>query len=121
MRESDAMKRRDAATFSVLAGILATLGARPARAAERACPSMSVEADTTVRGRWPDLPIRIHEAFDARDDVDTCARITLRMADTVMIVEVALPDGRSAVRTVSRREDVVPALEALFLLPETMA
>ena len=115
------MKRRDAATFSVLAGMLAALDAGQARAGERGCPSISVEADATVSDRWPDLPSRIHQSLDARDDVDACARINLRMADAVVIVEVALPDGRSAVRTVSRREDIVPALEALLLLPEAIA
>ena len=118
MTESDPMKWHDAAAFSILAGICAMLGARPARADERACPSMTVEVDASVRARWPDLPNRIHQSFDARDDVDACARIRLRMVEALIFVEVALLDGRSAVRTVSRREDIGPALEALLLLPQ---
>jgi hypothetical protein len=118
MSESDRMKRHDTAAVSVLAGIFVTLGARPAPATERGCVAPTVEADVKLHARWPDLPSQVHQAFDTRADVDTCARINLTTGDAVVIVEVVLPDGRSAVRTVSHREDVVPALEALLLLPQ---
>ena len=36
-------------------------------------------------------------------------------------VAVTLPDGRSALRQVSRREDVLPTLEALLLVPRPAA
>jgi hypothetical protein len=121
MSESGFMKRHDTAAFSVLAGILVTLGARPAPATERGCAAPTVEADGRLPARWPDLLIQVHQAFDTRADVDACARIKLTTGDAVVIVEVVLPDGRSAVRTVSHREDVLPALEALLLLPQTSA
>jgi hypothetical protein len=113
------MKRHDKAAFCILAGIVVTLDARPAQATERGCAATTVEADARLRARWPDLSSQVHQAFDARGDVDACARITLTARDAVVIVEVLLPDGRSAVRMVSHREDVVPALEALLLLPQT--
>ncbi len=34
---------------------------------------MSVEADVEVLDPWPELPGRIRGAFDAREDIDTCA------------------------------------------------
>jgi hypothetical protein len=61
---------------------------------------------------------RIREALGGRDDVDPCARVALTLRDGAIGVEVALPDGRSAHRSVSRSEDVVPMLEALVIVPE---
>jgi hypothetical protein len=112
------MRRHETAAFSLLAGILATLCVRPARADAGECASRAVEADASVMARWPDLSSQIEQAFEARDNVDRCARVKLVLAGAVIIVEVGLPDGRSAVRAVPRREDVLPALEALLLLPQ---
>jgi hypothetical protein len=78
---------------------------------------MAVEVDAGVRNRWPDLRQRVRDAFAARDDIDACARIELTLNETAIAVQVVLPDGRSASRSVSQREDVVPMLEALLLVP----
>jgi hypothetical protein len=99
------------------AWILGALLARPAMAADHPCPPMAVEVDAGVRARWPDLRERVHDAFEARDDIDACARVELTLSDAAIAVQVVLPDGRSASRWVSQREDVVPTLEALLLLP----
>jgi hypothetical protein len=112
------MMRGYAAGLPVLAGILANLCVRPALADELSCSAVVIEADASVRTRWPRLLNHILETFEARDDIDRCARVELRMRDASITVEAILPDGRSAARTVSRREDVVPTLEALLLLPE---
>ncbi len=99
--------------------LLLTMGAlglvTPASAGGR-CTSLSVEADLHVRERWPELPGRIAASFEAREDIDTCAHVTVAHRGKFH-VEVALPDGRVAERVVSRVEDVVPVLEALLLLP----
>jgi hypothetical protein len=76
-----------------------------------------VEADEKVLARWPGLSERVRAAFDAREDVDACARVKLSMRRAAIAVDVMLPDGRSASRAVSRQEDVVPMLEALLLVP----
>jgi hypothetical protein len=112
------MKCHASANLRALAGILGVLGARPALAADGPCAPIAVEADPSVRRRWPELPDRIRDAFDARNDIDACARIKLTTTDVSTNVEVMLPDGRSASRSVSRREDVIPTLEALLLVPE---
>lgn len=119
---SDAMTAHRPAKISAalllgLLGLLGLLATGSARAADRPCAAMVVEADDRVRGRWPELPARIHEAFDARDDVDACAFVRLTMTDASVRVEVILPDGRAAARSVWWR-DVVPALAALLLVPD---
>lgn len=112
------MMRRDAAgLLPVLAGILAMSCVRLAFAEDRSCIAMAIEADTAVRTRWPRLLDRIREALGDRADVDPCARVELTLWDGAIGVEVALPDGRSAHRSVSRSEDVVPMLEALLIVP----
>jgi hypothetical protein len=75
--------------------------------------------DAIVRRRWPDLPDQIQRTFEQRDDVDACAHIDIAITGAAVIVKVTLPDGRTAARSVLRREDVLPALEALLLLPES--
>lgn len=115
------MKLQGAANLPIVMGILGALGGRPLLAAGRACPPMAVEADGNVLSRWPELPERIRGAFDAREDIDACARVKLAMSRAAIAVEVILPDGRSASRSVSRREDVIPMLEALLLMPQNRA
>lgn len=112
------MTRRYATALPVLTGLLALLCARRAFADAAACPSMAIDADAAFSTRWPGLIGRIREAFDGRDDIDRCAGVTLTMRGVTITVAAVLPDGRSAVRSVSRREDVVPTLEALLLLPQ---
>jgi len=109
------MKRYPTANLCALVGILGILVAPPALATDRACSPMAIEAGAS---RWPELPRRVHEAFDSRDDIDACARIKLTWMDGLIVVQVVLPDGRRASRSVSRREDVLPTLEGLLLVPD---
>ena len=99
---------------------VAVLGAgRTAHAAATpGCGPLAVRADSTVRERWPELPATIRGTFEARTDVDACAGIDLAAAGATIQVTVILADGRTATRSVSRPEDVLPALEALLLLPD---
>jgi hypothetical protein len=89
-----------------------------ALAQDASCPALVVEAEPAVTARWPGLPDTVRAAFEKRDDVDRCAQVTLTLRDGVIGIDVALPDGRSAHRSASRREDVVPALQPLLLVPE---
>src|SRR3954469_4221340 len=101
-------------TLAVLA-----LGPRPTRAAERGCPAIAIEPDSAFRARFPDLLGRIQSELAARADIDACAHVALRCAhDADIDVSVTLPDGRSASRSVARREDVMPTLQALLLVPD---
>jgi hypothetical protein len=109
---------RYAADLRVLAGILATLCARPARAEDPACSPIAVESEASVSAQWHGLAGTVREAFNAREDIDRCARVKLMWRAGSIAVQVALPDGRVALRTASRPEDVVPTLEALLLLPQ---
>jgi hypothetical protein len=115
------MMRYGAAGLPVLAVILVGVCARPTFAAEPSCAALAIEATATVTTRWPGLLNEIREAFEARDDIDRCARVALTAGDASITVEVVLPDGRSAVRPVSLREDVLPTLEALLLVPQHIA
>jgi hypothetical protein len=101
-----------------LASILAGLSTREARAEEPSCSQVTVESAASVDARWPRLSRRVRDAFEARDDVDRCARIVLSSRDGGIGVEVSLPDGRSARRVVSGWEDVIPAIEALVIVPQ---
>jgi hypothetical protein len=102
---------------SILAGLAGILVASSSSAAARTCASVVVEVDVVVRARWPELAEELREAFDRRGDVDSCARVQVTSVDGLIAVEVSLPDGRSASRPVKRREDLVPSVEALLLLP----
>jgi hypothetical protein len=106
-----------AASLSALAAIAAAAGARPAAAAGRPCQPLAVETDAGVRAQWPEAPQLVRAAFAGRDDVDACARVALGMNGGSIAVKVVLLDGRATVRTVSQPEDVVPALQALLLVP----
>jgi len=109
---------RSAARLSVLSGILAVLCIRPAFGQVRTCSPMSIEVAPAVSARWPELPDSLRETFEGRDGIDRCARVRVSVRDGSITVEVALPDGRFTTRSVSRREDVVPTLEALLLVPQ---
>ena len=98
------MKWRCAAKLPAFLGILGALGSGPALAANRRCSPLAVEADANVRSRWPELAERVRDAFDARDDIDACARVKLTLSGATIAVQVVLLDGRSASRSVSRPE-----------------
>ena len=74
------MMRRCPAVLPVLTGILAVLCVRPALAGAASCSPMVIEADASVSARWPGLLDRVREAFEARDDIDRCARVKLTWA-----------------------------------------
>jgi hypothetical protein len=112
------MMRRFTGGLPVLAGTFAMFCARAAFAGDPSCTAMAIEADTAVRTRWPGLLDHVREALGGRDDVDPCSTVALTLRDGAIGVEVALPDGRSARRSVPRSEDVVPTLEALLIVPE---
>ena len=102
-------------------GALAAFGASRAFAADPPCPPIAVAVDASVRARWPELPGQVRQAFEARSDIDACARVELAMNEGSIAVAVTLPDGRSASRQVLGREDVLPTLEALLLVPRPVA
>jgi hypothetical protein len=80
---------------------------------------MTIAADAGFRAQWPDVLERIQGELSARPDLDACARVELQVqSDDVITVSVTLPDGRAASRSVSKREDILPLLQALLLVPE---
>src|ERR1700722_15345045 len=111
---------RSVARLPLLSCILAVLCIRPAFAQIRTCAPISIEVDAALSARWPELPGQLRETFEGRDAIDRCARVRVSVRDAI-IVEGVLPDGRSATRSVARREDVVPTLEALLLVPQRNA
>jgi hypothetical protein len=112
------MRRHLAKCLSGLACLVGLFRAGPALADRGFGASLAIEADAPVRARWPGLADRLRRAFDGRDDIDRGARVALSSHGGAVTVDVALPDGRSATRSVSRPEEVAPTLEALLLLPE---
>lgn len=113
------MKPRHPAPLLALAVSLAALASGKALAAERACQAIAIEPDSGFRANFPELLERIRSELVARADIDACARVALRVEDTADIsVSVVLPDGRTASRSVGRRDDVLPTLQALLLVPE---
>jgi hypothetical protein len=114
------MKWNRAPGLVVLTGLILAARSRPAAAnAAPACAPAPVVTDAIVRRRWPDLPALIQRTFEQREDVDAYARIDIAITGAAVIVKVTLPNGRTAARSVLRREDVLPALEALLLLPDS--
>jgi hypothetical protein len=112
------MTARYSAKRFALLGVVAVLGPGSALAADRACSAMAVEADASVRARWPDLLSGVRNELATLEDLDTCAHVELSLKQGVIGVDVTLPDGRSASRTAALREDVIPTLQALLLVPE---
>ena len=109
------------ASSCVFLGALAAFGTSRAFAADPPCSPIAVAVDASVRARWPQLSWQVRQAFEARTDIDPCARVELAMNEGSIAVAVTLPDGRSASRQVSGREDVLPTLEALLLVPRPAA
>jgi hypothetical protein len=111
------MKRRRAPAPALVA--LVTILSNPSWAAERTCAAPSVDADSGFTARFPDLLDRIRAELSSQPDLDACARVDLRAADADAIqVSVTLPDGRSTTRLAARRDDVLPTLQALLLVPQ---
>jgi hypothetical protein len=108
------------ATSCVLSGALAAFGASRAFAADPPCSPIVVAVDASVRARWPELPGQVRQALETRTDIDTCARVELTLNEGSIATAVTLPDGRSASRQALRREDVLPTLEALLLVPRAV-
>ncbi|HEX5100623.1 MAG TPA: hypothetical protein VFV94_14035 [Polyangiaceae bacterium] len=97
---------------------LSALAPSRAHGAELGCGVVAVEADAPFRERWPELLGRVRADLAARSELDTCARVDLRVEQGSAIgVLVTLPDGRTASRTAPRPEDVMPTLQALLLVP----
>ena len=113
--------RHSVASLAALLALAGFASARPTFAAERACAAPTLETDARVREQWPELTSQIRSALSLRADIDACAHITLGQRATSLQIEVSLPDGRHAARTVARAEDVVPSLEALLLVPRSPA
>jgi len=112
------MKARPADLLPAFTALLAALGPRVAGAAERGCPAMVVEPDARFRARFPELLGRIQTELSARADIDTCAEVALRFDNDADIdVTLTLPDGLTGSRSVARRDDVIPTLQALLLVP----
>jgi hypothetical protein len=113
------MTARRRALAPALAALLATLATLAAQAAEPVCAAVTVDADGGFVSRFPELLERIRGDLAARSDVDACARVALHAnrADSIY-VSVTLADGRTATRAAQRHEDVLPALQALLLVPQ---
>jgi hypothetical protein len=113
------MKPRHPTLLSALVALLAALGPRVALAVERGCAAIAIEPDARFRAQLPDLLANIQSELAARTDIDACARVALGVEDESAVkVSVTLPDGRTASRSVARREDVMPTLQALLLVPQ---
>lgn len=112
------MKRRYRAKLPALFGVLVALSPGAALATDRPCSAPGLEADPGLRARYPELLPRVRDELATLEDLDTCAHIALRLQEGAAIgVEVTLPDGRAASRTAAQREDVLPTVQALLLIP----
>ena len=103
--------------WAVLWLLAIALQARAARADVTGCSALSVETDAAVSERWPGLVREIRGYFASRSEVERCARVTLALRHGQIQVAVISSDGRSAARRVAEREDIVPLLEALLIVP----
>lgn len=113
--------RNSASVLAAVAGLL-TFGLADAIAAERGCAAITIGADAAFAGRFPELLARVREELSVRSDLDSCARVELRLErDPGIVLLVSLPDGRAASRSVRRPEDVLPSLQALLVVPEPPA
>lgn len=112
------MKWRATIRFLLLLGALSGGAVRSSHAVQTACATLSIEVDTDISVRHPELAGRVQGAFEGRPHVEPCPRIRLSLERKLINVEVVLPDGRSARRWLERSEDVVPTLEALLLVPD---
>ena len=82
---------------------------------------MVVEADASVGAQWRGIVDDLRAVLHGRDDLDRGARVRLAARHGSVEVQVVLPDGRYAERSIRRREDVVPTIEGLLLVPQPSA
>jgi hypothetical protein len=109
---------RHTAMATAFVAIQAGLWPCGALAAERDCAGMIVRTDAGIRGHWPDSIDRIESELSGRADIDPCVHVDLRIeGNAVVTVSVTLPDGRTASRAVTERDDLIPTLQGLLLLP----
>ena len=87
-------------------------------AAEPGCRAIVVDDGFGVR--FPELLQAIRNVALARTDTDSCARVELHLENTRILLSVTLPDG-AASRDVVRRDDIVPTLQALLVVPDAPA
>jgi len=102
---------------ALLGGVLA-LHSAPAAARERDCPGAAIDSDAAFGARYPELLAQLRGELSRRPDVDRCARVELRVErEPVIAVSVTLLDGRTALRSVQRAEELPGLLQALLLIP----
>jgi hypothetical protein len=77
-----------------------------------------IEADASVGAQWRGILDDLRAALHGHDDLDRGARVRLAARRGSVEVQVVLPDGRHAERSIRRREDVVPTIEGLLLVPQ---
>lgn len=111
---------RSKARTATIAGVSALLAVPSVAFADGACESLAIRADARALASSPSLVGRLHASFDGRPDVDACAKIRITRAARFDI-EVTLPDGRIARRSVPRADDIAPVLEALLVVPKSPA
>lgn len=104
----------------VLSWALGVTFSLPSRGEER-CAQLEVKGDAAVLQSWPELPGRVRNWFSTRPDIDPCAHVEVAMAEPGLEVRVVLKDGRVASRRVSGRDEIIPTLEALLLVPRKEA
>jgi hypothetical protein len=83
----------------------------------RACGRWQLEIEGELRGRWAEAIKTTCASLADLTDVDATARVLARMEHGELVVEVHLPDGRSASRRVSSPSALTPTLEALLAVP----
>jgi hypothetical protein len=66
---------------------------------------------------WTEELSRVQSSLRGRADVDHCAEIDVSATTSGAILRVTLSDGRTGVRSVDRRTDLLATVEALALLP----
>lgn len=102
-----------AALLTPAPGVAASIG--------HECAGPTIQADADFRQHYPELLERLRSALPPPAHVDPCAVVDLQLASAAITVSVSLPDGRTATRNVARREDVLPTLQALLLVPQGAA
>jgi len=85
------------------------------------CDGARVNVEAALAPRWSRTLPSVCELVRGLADADSSAQLSLRPNGKDLIVIAALPDGRRAERRLRDPEDLLATVEALFVVPPSLA
>lgn len=104
-------------TWLTTTAVSVTLLATSARAQSQACTGPRFDVDPSVSATWQAALVTLQDRLHDDPNVDQCAKVEVRPAESGIAVRVSLPDGRIASRRLEATESLSDTIQALVELP----